>query len=761
MSAPTDASVGRALDLGDASVPYHRLAVGSTAVLMATYLGVLYHVTDVVGGTTALLALVAGTLLAGALVARRLRPLQAGLLGGGLLAVGLVAYYLAVPSAYVAAGSVGKVVADNVALLTGLSVLRMTEVGAWALGVAPGLAFGPWYLVLRRRYALAVAAGGAALGFFVLTGDAGSFATLVGSLAGAATLGFGTLARRGGTPAQADTVAVVLVAMVVVSSTVSVVPGGAASPVLPGGSGGSTPTVEASAVTNDDRTDIVGAIRLSPEVRFRVEADESRYWRVGAYDRYDGGGWIRTGEVEEYGPQGSPPGETETVTQTVTVETDSFDAMPAAYRPTELVEGDESNTRVTAEGSFDPVGTLRDGERYAVVSRTPDPDAEDLETAGTDYPTEVEQRYLQLPDSSEDRIRERTDEITADAETPHAKAVAVEDWLESNKGYSLSVDRPEGDVAEEFIFEMDEGYCTYYATSMVAMLRSQGVPARYAVGYTPGQRVAEDEWVVRGLDSHAWVEVYFPDVGWVEFDPTPAEPRERAESAELEGARESDASDVDTDESAEGTWTTTETPTTATPTTTESGTDSDGETTATATDPDTGDRGGTAPDRDDLLDPEDGATTGTTTATTGTTPTASGPTDDEGVGVPMEPPSREGAALAALVAVGLAAAARRTGLLARVRRTVWLYWQPREDPETDVSRAFDRLEHALGRERRERRPGETPREYLAAMGDLDDRVERVGRLHERVRYAGERDADLADEAVALVNELIRERRPLG
>ena len=749
---PANASnaVGHELELGDASVSYHRLAAGSTAVLMATYLNVLYHVTDVVGGTTTLLALVAGTLVAGTLVARYLRVVQASLLAVGLLAVGLVGYYLSVPSAFLVATSSGKVVADNVALLTGLSVLRMTEVGAWALGVAPALAFGPWYLVQRRRYALAVGAGGTALGFFVLTGDAGNFAALVGSLAGAATLGFGTLARRGGTAAQVDTIAVVLVAMIVLASTVSVVPGGSASPILPGGGSG-TPTVEGSLVTNDDRMSVVGSIQLSPKVRFSVEADESAYWRVGAYDRYDGDGWIRTGDATEYGRQRSPPGETKTIRQTVTVEAERLGAMPAAWKPIRLADGDDGNTRVTAEGSFDPVGALREGERYTVVSAVPDPSERRLRNAGTDYPEGIENRYLQLPESSGDRIAERTDEITADAGTPYAEAVAIENWLEANKRYSLDVERPDGGIAESFIFEMDEGYCTYYATAMVAMLRSQGVPARFAVGYTAGQRVAEDEWVVRGLDSHAWVEVYFPETGWVRFDPTPGGARQQDESARVEQARESNVSGVDTDESAEGTWTPTTTETTAADSSESETSDSGGNLTATVTAPDGS--GPEAPGRGERDAGADNSTVGNVTT--------AGESSDEGGAIPIGPPSREQTVLGGLVVVGLLAAARRTGALARARRAVWLRWQPRRDPETDVVRAFDRLEYLLGREYRERRPGETPREYLAAVATgrgLDDRAARVGSIYERVRYAGDAEEAIADEAVSLVNELVREHR---
>ncbi|MFC7081540.1 transglutaminase TgpA family protein [Halorussus caseinilyticus] len=751
--------VGRELDLGDVAVSYHWLAVGSLAVLMATYLNVLYHVTDIVGGTTTLVALVSATLLAGAATARRLRPVQAGALAVALLALGLVAYYLAVPSAYLVAVSLGKVVADNVALLTGLSVLRMTEVGAWALGVAPAMVFAPWYLVFRRRYALAVGAAGAAFGFFVLTGDLGNFATLVGMLAATATLGFGTLARRGGTAAQVDTLAVVLVAMILLASTASVVPGGGASPILPGGGAG-TPTVEQAFVTSGDRVSIVGSIRLSPKVRFSVESNEPQYWRVAAYDRYDGNGWIRTGEGGAYRSRSAPPGRSKVVKQTVEVEVKRMGAMPAAWKPTRLQSGDRDNTRRTSLGAFEPVGALREGESYTVVSRVPDPTTRQLRTAGTDYPERVESRYLQLPGSSADRIRTRTNRIvrSADARTPYAKAKAIEGWLEGNKSYSLDVSRPEGNIAESFIFDMQSGYCTYYATSMVTMLRSQGVPARFVVGYTPGQRVDRDQWVVRGLDSHAWVEVYFPEVGWVKFDPTPGGPRQQVENSQVQQARQGNVSGVDTDESEEGTWTTTATETTTAgpegnATTTPEG---NATTVPTTAGQGLGDRQPINPGGDGF----DGTVGGFTTTENGT---LGGDSGDESGGLPVGVPSREQAVLGALVAVGLLAAARRTGLLGRFRRAAWLRWQPRRNPETDVERAFERLEHLLGSEYRERRPGETPREYFAALAatdDLDDRAERVGAIYERVRYAGAVEDGLADEAVSLVDELVRERRGL-
>src|SRR5699024_128288 len=123
-----------------------------------------------------------------------------------------------------------------------------------------------------------------------------------------------------------------------------------------------------------------------------------------------------------------------------------------------------------------------------------------------------------------------------------------------SKNYSLDVDRPDGSIADSYLFEMNAGYCTYYATTMATMLRTQDIPARFVTGYTPGQRVARDEWVVRGLDSHAWVEVHFPETGWVRFDPTPAESRSAVEESNLENARAGNESNVDTNRSEDGEW---------------------------------------------------------------------------------------------------------------------------------------------------------------------------------------------------------------
>ncbi|MFB6188304.1 MAG: transglutaminase domain-containing protein, partial [Halapricum sp.] len=293
----------------------------------------------------------------------------------------------------------------------------------------------------------------------------------------------------------------------------------------------------------------------------------------------------------------------------------------------------------------------------------------------------------------------------------------------------LSVNKPSGNVADAFLFEMNKGYCTYFATTMTVMLRTQGIPARMVVGYTPGERVSENKWVVRGYNSHAWVEAYFPDVGWVRFDPTPAASRQQAEQSRLQQARNDNESNVDTANSLNSTYT-----------------------------PPTFDgQNGGGPSSISPGDSENRTATNGTISTPTVGPDGSETQQSSGNAPGGGPklPSRETLLLGAIAAFGLVASVRRTGASGRLYRAVWVRWQPRIDPETDVERAYERLEYLLEREYRPRRDGETPRQFLAAI-DADERAREVAMIRERARYAGDVDEAAADRAVELVDTLVGE-----
>lgn len=164
---------------------------------------------------------------------------------------------------------------------------------------------------------------------------------------------------------------------------------------------------------------------------------------------------------------------------------------------------------------------------YAVTSQIPALSPEDLAAlpawdAAQPLPEEYG-IYLALPDTVTPRTRALAEELTADAGSLYAKASAIESHLREY-AYDLSVPAPPedvADVADYFLFDLRRGYCDYYATAFVVLARAAGLPARFVTGFTTGSwDPVQRLWVVDEGDAHSWPEVYFPQVGWVPFEPT-------------------------------------------------------------------------------------------------------------------------------------------------------------------------------------------------------------------------------------------------
>ena len=726
-------------------------AVVGVAFVAAAYLGVFLQVTNVVGGTARTAAAVALAGVVGVALARAVGERTALLLAGAVLLVGLGGYFLSVPASQRALFSVRTVALDLLALSTGLSVLRLALADVWVLAVAPVPTFLVGYFAGRGRHVAAATVAGGTLGFLVLTGDADTGAAVVGVVGLALAVGLSTLSTPSRRRGHAGTFAVVVAAMVVASATLTVLPAGAATPL---GLDRGTTTLESS-LSGDDELDVVGTTRLSPEVRYTIESPVERNWHTGAYDTYTGDGWVRSGERSALGGSlPGPPGEAESVSVSVTAETEST-ALPAPWKAVSASGG--GAVEVDERGSLRLVEPLQSGETVTVESRVLNAGPATLRNASSDYPTAIEERYTQLPESTPDRVGERTDEITAaaDADSPYERAAAVEAYLRSEYEYSLTVERPEGDVADAFLFEMDAGYCVYFATTMAAMLRSQGIPTRMETGYTSGQQVGEDEYVVRGQNAHAWVSIYVPDRGWVAFDPTPSGPRDEAREVRLAEARADGTENVDTEASAPDR--TTEADTAAVPPA------SVGDGSA----PDAGENGSNASAATAANDTDAGpnASAADVSQLEGALPEGiaqRGAADgSRGEGLPT--PSAEAAVYWLLVVALGVASVRQTGLASRASRRIGpALPRRRRDPAADAERAFADLERLLAERYRERRPGETPRSYVDAVRTLgaDERVETVAAAYERAAYAGSVTRAEADAARRAVRRLALERTPL-
>ena len=171
---------------------------------------------------------------------------------------------------------------------------------------------------------------------------------------------------------------------------------------------------------------------------------------------------------------------------------------------------------------------LPENHPYAMVSFVSLATDDDLRQAGTAYDSFITDHYLQLPASLPQRVRDKAVELTAGKDNPVDKANAISAYLRSDAfTYSQDIEAPprDADGVDYFLFETRTGYSDYFASSMVVLLRAVDVPARLAAGYAPGEYDPETGVrVVRDHDSHGWVQVFFPEYGWIDFEPTPRWP---------------------------------------------------------------------------------------------------------------------------------------------------------------------------------------------------------------------------------------------
>lgn len=255
------------------------------------------------------------------------------------------------------------------------------------------------------------------------------------------------------------------------------------------------------------------------------------YWRGRTYDRFVNGQWYTSGTVrEDYSPAVVNPFNVAILEKPPAhfVFSTGKTTFSLLYSPAEPIWVSRPGVTfaIPALDGKDIIAwhaypALRGGETYQVDAILSNPNRQQLQDAGTNYPEWVTQKYLQLPKSFSPRIRDLAASITTDAKTPFEKAIFITRYLRENIVYAQTIaEVPRNkDPLEWVLFEYKQGYCVYYASAEVLMLRSVGVPARMAVGFAQGERDG-NSFVVRRKDAHAWPEVYFPGIGWVEFEPT-------------------------------------------------------------------------------------------------------------------------------------------------------------------------------------------------------------------------------------------------
>jgi transglutaminase-like putative cysteine protease len=295
-----------------------------------------------------------------------------------------------------------------------------------------------------------------------------------------------------------------------------------------------------------------------------VRSDERHYWRVETLDRFDGFRWVRAG----FGSRNSPrlPEPRQAIWETrfrVTIRDLDTDLFPIAGTMLQITGADPVPSP-SEDGTVEALGeSLDEGDSYTVDAYVPDPSPDEMRSApplpdesqGYVPPDLVANTEVFLPPPGARALgRERipgdasrsaappvgpatTDEISA---SPYGRVLrlarrlargqrttydvvrAVQSHLRSEYAYSERPPRRAFPLSA-FLFVDRIGYCQQFSGAMALMLRMLGIPARVAAGFTPGSYNADTkEYRVRDLDAHSWVEVWFENVGWVPFDPTPS-----------------------------------------------------------------------------------------------------------------------------------------------------------------------------------------------------------------------------------------------
>ena len=256
-----------------------------------------------------------------------------------------------------------------------------------------------------------------------------------------------------------------------------------------------------------------------------------RYWRSQTYDTYTGQGWVN-GPLES---QTLPANQSLDLEQQIGL--DLEDGRDLFQQFQRLAPGEtqiyaanapylsDSPLQAWQRAPGDLAFLTGEADTYTILSHAPEPTILELRASspvtGT-LPPDMVERYGALPDTVPQRVLDLARDVVGDAPTRYDRALAIERYL---RGYPYTLDLPEPppgrDLVDYFLFEQQEGYCDYYASAMVVMARAVGVPARLASGYAQGSYDHDaGRWVVTERDGHSWVEVYFENIGWVEFEPT-------------------------------------------------------------------------------------------------------------------------------------------------------------------------------------------------------------------------------------------------
>ncbi|MBX7053577.1 MAG: DUF3488 and transglutaminase-like domain-containing protein [Pyrinomonadaceae bacterium] len=307
---------------------------------------------------------------------------------------------------------------------------------------------------------------------------------------------------------------------------------------------------QSSIATNSGFSDVVklggiGKIQQSDAVVMRVRSDGQvrspaggMYLRGVALDTFSNSSWSKsrrfTSEPYVRGDRDVIQFDYATGRDTLTAQTIYLEPLdsPVLFGMPRIVAV-QGNFPLLNRDGYGSISFQRSEDRvsYRVFSDVSIPSGDLLRTDNGAYRPE-DSNYLQLPADLDGRISSLAASVTAGKVSRYDKAVAIESYLQTSFGYTLEQKAGGDQPLSDFLFNVKEGHCEYFATAMAVMLRTQGIASRVVNGFSGGEyNDAANVTIVRQRNAHAWVEAYFPkEAAWITFDPTPFAGQQQAGS---------------------------------------------------------------------------------------------------------------------------------------------------------------------------------------------------------------------------------------
>lgn len=294
-----------------------------------------------------------------------------------------------------------------------------------------------------------------------------------------------------------------------------------------------------------DDSQLGGPFKPDNTIVFTAQTQNKQYWRVETKDFYTGKGW----DVSEDRKKVSFKNKNDVVSwyeqNTKTEITEATITMQKSYPhltyPAGLVSVEaSSDVSYSVDPFSEKIYTMHGDSSttlnsYKVTYEIPEFSIENLKSVKTSEGHETSPyfmtKYTQLPESLPQRVKDLAVNLTNDKGNRYDKVLAIENYFTDNsfvyETMNVLFPAKNQDYVDQFLFDTKSGYCNNFSTSMIVLLRSAGIPARWVKGFTEGtlentlaSTEGENVYKIANNNAHSWVEVYFPGYGWIPFEPT-------------------------------------------------------------------------------------------------------------------------------------------------------------------------------------------------------------------------------------------------